>query len=66
MIKGDDHHVENKLSFDNEVPYDLALLGYPGNGQKGENTHMVTAGNILQHGACAYFKDENCTFTHLP
>ena len=66
MIKGDDHHVENNLSFDNEIPYDLALLGYPGNGQKGENVHTVTTGNILQHGACADFKDENCTFTHLP
>ena len=66
MVKGDDHHVENNLSFDNEHPFDLSLLGYPGNGAKGENEHTVTTGNILQHGACADFRDENCTFTHLP
>ena len=66
MIKGDDHHVENNLSFDNKLPYDLCLLGYPGKGAKGENTHTVTTGNILQHGACADSVDENCTFTHLP
>ena len=66
MIKGDDHHVENNLSFDNEKPYDLSLLGYPGNGAKGEDAHTVTTGNILQHGACADFRNENCTFTQLP
>ena len=66
IIKGDDHHVENNLSFDNERPYDLSLLGYPGNGAKGEDAHTVTTGNILQHGACPDYKDENCTFTKLP
>ena len=63
MIKGDDHHVENNLSFDNDLPYDLALLGYPGRGAKGENTHTVTTGNIFQHGACAdYASSGNCTY----
>ena len=56
MIKGDDHHVENNLSFDNELPYDLVLLGYPGSGQQGENMHTMTTGNILEHGACAEIK----------
>ena len=66
MIKGDYHQVENNLSFDNGEPYDLGLLGYPGNGAKGEDAHTVTTGNILQHGACADFRNENCTFTQLP
>ena len=65
MIKGDDHHVENNLSFDNGEPYDLGLPGIPGNGAKGENTHTVTTGNILQHGACADWRFENCTFTQI-
>ena len=66
MVKGDDHHVENNLSFDNELPYDMGLLGYPGRGNMGENTHTVTTGNILQHGACPDYREENCTYTHLP
>ena len=65
MIKGDDHHVDNNLSFNNKLPYDLSLLGFPGKGAKGENVHTVTTGNILQHGAHADFTDENCTLTHL-
>ena len=61
MIKGDNHHMENNLSFNNKLPYDLALIGHPGRGMKGENTHTVTAGNILQHEACSnYFSTENC------
>ena len=66
MIKGDDHLVENNLSFDNELPYDLGLLGIPGRGAKGENEYTVTTGNILQHGACPDWSDENCPFTQLP
>lgn len=63
MIKGDNHHVENNLSFDNELPFDLALLGFPGKGAKGENIHTVTTGNILQHGACAdYTTTEKCPY----
>ena len=66
MIKGDDHHVENNLSFDNGLPYDLGLLGYPGKGSTGENMHTVTSDNILQHGACPDYREENCTYTQLP
>lgn len=63
MIKGDYHHVENNLCFDNnQLPYDLALLGYPGKGAKGEDIHTVTTGNILQHGACADYNTPNCTY----
>lgn len=41
MIKGDIHLVEINLSFNNKLPYDLALMGHPGRGMKGENTHTL-------------------------
>ena len=66
MIKGDDHLVENNLSFDNELPYDLGLLGKPGQGADGENEHTITARNILQHGACPDWSDEKCLSIQLP
>ena len=66
MIKGDYHHVENNLSFDNDLPFDLALLGYPGKGAKGEDTHTTTTGNILQHGACADYTTKTGTCQYIP
>ena len=66
MIKGNNHHIENNLSFDNELPYDLGLLGIPGRGATGENEHTVTTGNILQHGACPDWSDGRCPFSQLP
>ena len=61
MIKGDDHHIENNLSFNNNLPYDLVLLSYPGDGTKEENAHTVSSSNILQNGACAGNMKGNCT-----
>ena len=63
QIKGDDHHLENNLCFDSDIPHDLTLLGYPGDGAEGENEHTVTTGNILQRGACTYYIKANCTYT---
>ena len=62
QVKGDYHHLENNLCFESEVPHDLTLLGYPGSGAKGENTHTITTGNILQHGVCTYYDKGNCTY----
>ena len=63
QIKGDDHHLENNLCFDSDIPHDLTLLGYPGDGAEGENEHTVTTSNILQRGACTYYIKANCTYT---
>ena len=62
QIKGDDHHLENNLCFDSLIPHDITVLGFPGGGVKGENTHTVTTGNILQQGVCTYYDNgTNCT-----
>ena len=64
-VKGDQHHIQNNLVFDNQSTlFDLLLLGYPGGGVEGENEHTVTTGNILQNGACSEEMNHNCK--HIP
>lgn len=64
-VKGDQHHVQNNLAFDNQTTlFDLLLLGYPGSGVETENEHTVTTGNILQTGACS--EENNPTCKHIP
>ena len=60
MVKGDNHHVNNNLAFNNSLEFDLVLLGYPGDGAKGENEHTVTSNNILQNGACSEGSNPQC------
>uniref|UniRef100_A0A1X7V710 DUF1565 domain-containing protein n=1 Tax=Amphimedon queenslandica TaxID=400682 RepID=A0A1X7V710_AMPQE len=61
-LKGDNHHCYNNLAFDNELYFDLCLYGFPGDGAKGENSHTVTKGNILQNGACSSIKTSECQY----
>ena len=61
-LKGDDHQCYNNLAFDNENYFDLCLFGYPGDGVKGENSHTVTKGNVLQNGACSSTKIPQCQY----
>ena len=62
QVKGDYHHLENNLCFDGELSHDLTLLGYPGSGVEGENTHTVTIGNIFQLGVCTSYNEASCTY----
>lgn len=62
MLKGDYHHYTNNLAFNNLKYFDLGMFGYPGDGVKGENTHSVITGNILEHGACTSNRSPTCPY----